>query len=171
MFNILLLKASSTIFPSFFNLIQVVACERAAPVLISCLSTSTRNPLILAKNISGSTPGSPSVLYLLYAPLNAPSSCIGHQFKSARSGSLLAIRQCLFHPFFTLHIFLFNSAILTSMHLGLDGGCCLSGAPLMGSLGTLIARRQAPDSASCEGYLIYVSFHGPYLLSLETRVR
>ena len=39
------------------------------------------------------------------------------------------------------------------MHSGLDGGCSLSGAPLAGSLGTLIAMRQASDSADCADIL------------------
>ena len=61
----------------------------------------------------------------------------GPQFSSAHRASLLAIRLFLFFLFFTLLIFLFNSAILPSIHLGLFGGCSLSGAPLIGSLGTL----------------------------------
>ena len=39
--------------------------------------------------------------------------------------------------FFALLIFLFISAILTSICLGLDGGCHIRGTPLIGSLGTL----------------------------------
>ena len=73
----------------------------------------------------------------LYAPLNALSSCIGPHRNSARSASLLAIRCCLDLPFLALLIFLFSSAILTSKHLGLDGGCHLRRTPLIGSLGTL----------------------------------
>ena len=49
---------------------------------------------------------------------------------------------------FALLISLFYSAILTSIHLGLDRGCILSGTPLTGSLGTLINLRQASDFSS-----------------------
>ena len=62
--------------------------------------------------------------------------------------SLSAIRRCLFLAPFALLIFLFNSAILTSMRLGLDQGCSLSGTSLTGSLGTLIDSRQASDFSS-----------------------
>ena len=120
-----------------------------APVRDSFVNRSIRNLLTLVKNVSVSMPGIPSILYLLYAPLNAPSSCIGPQFNSARSASRLAIRRRLFLPFFAIRIFLFSSAILTFMRLSLDGGCHLRGAPLTGFLGTLINSILLSDSASC----------------------
>ena len=57
----------------------------------------------------------------------------------------------MFLPFFALHIFLFSSAILTSMHLGLDGGCHLR----VGSLGTLGSNnlRATSDSLSFSAIL------------------
>ena len=42
----------------------------------------------------------------------------------------------MFCLFFALLIFLFNSAILASMHLFSLGGCSLRGAPRIGSIGT-----------------------------------
>ena len=53
-------------------------------------------------------------------------------------------------PFLALLIFLFSSAILASKRLGLDGGCCLRGAPLTGLLGTLI------DSSFCSVSAIWL---------------
>ena len=47
------------------------------------------------------------------------------------------LRHSLFLLFFALLIFLFNSAILASMHLDLFRGCRLSGAPRIGSIVTL----------------------------------
>ena len=137
MFSILLLKASSTISPSFLNLIHVVACDLMAPVLDSFASNSIKNFLTLLKNVSGSMPSSPSILYLLQVPLNAPSNSLGPQASSAHRASLLVIRSSLFLLFFTLLIFLFNSAIFVSIHLDLFRGCSLSGALLIRSLGTL----------------------------------
>ena len=137
MFTVLLLKASSTNSPFFLNLIHVVVWVLMAPVLDSFLSKSIKNFLTLLKNVSGSVPSNPSILYLLQAPLNAPSNCLGPQFSSAHRASLLAIRRSLFLLFFALLIFLFTLAILVSTHLDLFGGCSLSGAPLIGSLGTL----------------------------------
>ena len=84
-----------------------------APILDSLLSNSIKDLLILLKNVSGSILGPPSILYLLYALLNAPSSNLGpgFQFKSAFRASLLAIKASLFFFFFALLIFLFISAI------------------------------------------------------------
>ena len=70
----------------------------------------------------------------------------------------------MFLPFFAPRIFLFSSAILTAMHLGLDGGCHLR----VGSLETLGSNnlRAASDSLSLNS----LSFHGPYLLSRESSI-
>ena len=73
---------------------------------------------------------------------------MGPQFNSAHSASLLAIRCLLFLPFLALLIFLFSSAILTSKRLGLDGECCLRGAPPTGLFGTLIDSSFHSASAS-----------------------
>ena len=93
----------------------------------------------------------------------------GFQFNSARRASLLAIRRSLFLLFFALLIFLFISAILASIHLFLFGGCSLRRALLIGSFGTLIDSRLAQPLLA-GGYLIDLSFHGSYLLSLESRI-
>ena len=63
--TILLLNASSTNLLSFLNLIHVVVCDFTAPVLDSHLSRSIKNLLIMLKNVSGSMPVIPSILYLL----------------------------------------------------------------------------------------------------------
>ena len=83
---------------------------------------------------------------------------------------LLAIRCCLFLAPFALLIFLFNSAILTSMHLGLDQGCSFK----WDSTDWILRNSHRFETSFrlfqyC-GYLIDFSFHGPYLLPLETRV-
>ena len=88
------------------------------------------------------------------------------QFNSNLSESLLAVRRSLFLLFFTLLIFLFNSAILASIRLFLLGGCRLRGAPL-GALGTLGSNNLRACSDSLISYLISLSFHGPDLLSFE----
>ena len=80
--------------------------------------------------------------------MNSPSSCIGPHRNLARNASRLAIRRHLFLPFFALHIFLFHSAILTSLHLGLLGGCLLRGTPLTGLLETFIDSSFRSASAS-----------------------
>ena len=80
---------------------------------------------------------------------------------SVFKASLLAISHSLFLLFFTLLIFLFNSAILASIHLGLFGGyslrglwllglCLIRGAPQIRSIGTRcsIDPSLASDSAS-----------------------
>ena len=58
---------------------------------------------------------------------------------------------------------------LTSMRLGLDGGCSLSGAPLTGSLGTLIDSRAFSDPASFADILLTSLFmdHIFFLLKPE----
>ena len=92
--------------------------------------------LILLKNVSRSIQEALSILYLLLAPPKAPSMSLtsGFQFNLVFRASLLVIRRTLFFLFFALLIFLFNSAILTSMHLFLLGGCSLRGAPWIGPL-------------------------------------
>ena len=106
--------------------------------LVYFLIKSIKCLLILLKNVSGSIRGAPSILYLLHSPPKAPSMSLtyGFQFNLVFRASLLAIRHSLFLLFFTLLIFLFISAILTSMRLDLFGGCSLRGAPRIGSLGT-----------------------------------
>ena len=69
--------------------------------------------------------------------------------------SLLAIRHSLFFLFFTLLIFLLNSAILASMHLFLLGGCSLRGAPRIGSIGTRCSTDSSLASDSSSFFLSY----------------
>ena len=57
----------------------------------------------------------------------------------------------MFLPFFALHIFLFSSAILTSIRLGLDGGCHLK-VRFLGTLGSNNLRA-ASDSLSFSAIL------------------
>ena len=82
------------------------------------------------------------------------------------------IRRSFFLLLFPLLVFLFNSAILASIHLGLFGGCSLRG----GSTDWVLR-----DSGFYQLkflfrfsqffiYLISLSFHGPYLLSLESSI-
>ena len=103
---------------------------------------------MILKKVSGSVLF-PSILYLLYAPPNAPSSNLGSgfEFSSAYRDSLLAIRNFLFLLFFALLIFLFRSAILDSMHLFPAGGCLW----VIGTLDSLDSL--ALDSASLSAIL------------------
>ena len=86
---------------------------------------------------------------------------LGPQFNSNLRESLLAIRHRLFLPFFALLIFLFISAILTSIHLSLFGGCHLK----VGSLGTLGSNnlRATSDCAPLLADLFLYSFENEFL--------
>ena len=67
--------------------------------------------LVLEKNVSKSIPSTPFILYLLYAPPNAPSINLGVGSNDCNfNASLLAIRFRLVLPL-ALLIFLFRSSI------------------------------------------------------------